>query len=66
MKKSILIFSIIAFTFIACNKTYTCTCFDHFDNVNSEKEIKAKNTDQAIENCGEDINYGTTSKCKLE
>ena len=52
--------------FVSCKKDFTCTCYDHFDNVISSDEYKAQNFEKAKENCGNEINYGSTSRCELE
>ena len=50
----------------SCKKDFQCTCYDHFGNVNSSDQYKAQNFEQAQENCGNEINYGSNSRCELE
>lgn len=54
---------LVAIGTAGCKKDYTCTCYDHFGNTDTSSQIKAKNTEEAIEICGEDINFGQHASC---
>ena len=65
MKKIIVICTLIFSGLSSCKKDYTCTCYDHFGNADTNSQIKAKNSEKALQKCGENINYGQHASCGI-
>ena len=65
MKLSLIIFVSLFCILSSCKKEYTCTCYDHFGNADTTSQIEAKNSEEALDKCGENINFGQHASCGI-
>ena len=63
MKLAIAIASTLTLGLASCKKDYTCICYDHFDNIVINTQVKAKSTEKALDECGKNYSFVLHSTC---
>jgi len=63
MKTRIILSALFLLGLSSCKKDYTCICYDHFDNIVINTQVKAKNGEKALDECGKNYNFAQHSTC---